>query len=149
MKLMVTGHRFYKLINYDTEFIKLAIDDILDKEKAKQYVLGLSGMASGVDLWFCDLCRQKKIEYIACPPFPEQRNLMKDEAEMLFRDELLADAKEVKAIRNSKMVEMADVGLVVWDGNKGGTHNVVQQLVEKNKGFYWVNPVSQKIWDCF
>lgn len=45
------------------------------------------------------------------------------------------------------MVEKADTGLVVWDGNKGGTHNVFQQLVEKKKPFVWINPVNEKFYE--
>ena len=149
MKLMITGHRFSKLTCYDIEFIKLAIWDTLLKENARNFVVGLSGMASGVDLWFCDLCRQNGIIYIACPPFLEQRDLMIDEQETILRDELLKSARETRLIRNSEMIRMADLGIVVWDGNKGGTHNAVQQLIENKKGFYWINPVSQKIWECF
>jgi hypothetical protein len=149
MKLMVTGHRYYKLVNYDVEFIKLAMDDIVAEERKKQFVMGLSGMASGVDLWFCQTCLDHKVDYTACIPFLEQRKLMNSEAEMLYRDDLIVKARETKIIRNSKMVEMCDIGLVVWDGNKGGTHNVIQQLIENKKGFYWVNPVAQKVQKCF
>ncbi len=148
MKLMITGHRFHKLVLYDRAFIEIAIEDILKKEKAKQYLVGLSGMASGVDIWFCISCVQLDIPFIACPPFPEQANMMHDNAEKDTRERLLSRAKETKPIRNSKMVELADMGIVVWDGNKGGTHNVLQQLIENKKGFYWINPVSEKIFEC-
>lgn len=43
------------------------------------------------------------------------------------------------------MVEIIDYGIIVWDGNKGGTHNVFQQMIENKKGFVWINPVSEKI----
>jgi uncharacterized protein with von Willebrand factor type A (vWA) domain len=49
----------------------------------------------------------------------------------------------------AQLVEHCDIGIVIWDGNKGGTHNVLQQLVEKSKSFYWINPVKQVIWKCF
>ena len=62
-----------------------------------------------------------------------------------MREELIRSAAEVLSIRNSGMVEKADWGLVVWDGNKGGTHNVFQQLVENKKSFVWINPVGKKI----
>lgn len=64
------------------------------------------------------------------------------------REECLKLAVEVLNVRNSWMVEHADIAIVLWDGNKGGTHNVLQQLIEKRIPFYWLNPVSQKIWPC-
>ena len=108
---------------------------------------GLSGMASGVDLWFCEACRDLSIYYTACIPFKEQRDEVEpDEVEL--RDELIEAANCVVECRNSAMVEMANVGLVVWDGNKGGTHNVIQQLIENKKKFIWINPVSKSVNIC-
>jgi uncharacterized phage-like protein YoqJ len=65
------------------------------------------------------------------------------------REELLAGAVEIKKVKNSWMVEHCDTAIVVWDGNKGGTANVVQQLVEGKKNFYWINPVAKVVWKCF
>ena len=65
-----------------------------------------------------------------------------------LREGLLKTAVEVREVKNSWMVEECDMGIVVWDGNKGGTHNVLQQLIEKKKPFIWLNPVSCKIYHC-
>ncbi len=147
MNVLITGHRIQKLEAYDHAWMRRAIEDVLIELKAENYVGGLSGMASGVDLWFCETCLTLEIPYTACIPFEGQEETMstKDGAR---RHALIEKASAEMHIRNSAMVERADIGIVVWDGNKGGTHNVVQQLVETKKGFYWINPVGQVIWKC-
>lgn len=148
MKILITGHRKFKLETYDIEWIKLALQEtIYDLKKEYGGFLGLSGMASGVDLWFCNECEQQDISFIACIPFEEQAATMsEDDADN--RKKLIDAAGKVMYVKNSWMVEHCDMGIVVWDGNKGGTHNVLQQLIEKNKPFIWINPVGQKIWKC-
>jgi hypothetical protein len=46
------------------------------------------------------------------------------------------------------MVEKCNYGIIVFDGNKGGTHNVFQQMVEKHKPFTWINPVWETMTIC-
>lgn len=144
MKCLITGHRLFKLQNYNLDWIKLAIQESIC-DIAPSYCL--SGMASGVDLWFCQTCLDLHIPYAACIPFEEQQDLV-EEFEKEKRLRFINKAAQVLNIRNSMMLEKADMGIVVWDGNKGGTHNVVQQLIENKKPFYWINPVSEKIWKC-
>jgi uncharacterized phage-like protein YoqJ len=148
MRLLITGHREEKLQNYDINWISTRISSLVAIEMRDYGVsLAYSGMASGVDLWFCKACVIHKLPYIACVPFDEQGERMSEESR-IARDEYLKQAAQVMKVKNSWMVEHADRALVVWDGNKGGTHNVVQQLVEKNKPFVWINPVGQKVWHC-
>lgn len=149
MRIVVTGHRAEKLAPYDFKWIQTAIDNILVDLKSKDTtLLAYSGMAGGIDLHFCQSCILLGIPYIACVPFEGQENTMTiHEAEV--RTQLLKTAKEIKEVKNSWMVEHGDIGLAIWDGNKGGTHNVVQQFVEKRKNFYWINPVAKVTWKCF
>jgi len=107
-----------------------------------------TGMASGVDLWFCQSCHRLEIPYIACPPFEEQ-TLTIPASEIQLREWCFNNSAETWKIRNSAMVEKCDGGIIVWDGNKGGTHNVVQQMIEKKKPFTWINPVGEQVWDCY
>lgn len=72
-----------------------------------------------------------------------------DESEKELRNWCLNHAADVWKIKNSQMVLRSDAGIVVFDGNKSGTHNVVQQLVEHNKSFVWINPAGKKVWECF
>lgn len=148
MKVLITGHRKHKLENYDTAWIKLALEQaIYDIKQRYGGFIGLSGMASGVDLWFCRECENQDISFIACIPFPEQRDTMSKE-DQEEREHQIGTADRVMDVKNSWMVEHADMGIVVWDGNKGGTHNVLQQLVEAKKPFVWINPVGQRVWHC-
>ena len=149
MKLIITGHRSEKLkqngydINWITDCIEQILLEIYDLKP-----LCYACMASGIDLIFCNSCRALKLPYIACIPFEEQSDYMTvEDSEM--RDVLLENAKEIKHVKNSWMVENCDTAIVVFDGNKGGTHNVFQQLIEKKKNFYWINPVGKVIWKCF
>lgn len=96
---------------------------------------------------FCDACLVGNIPYIACIPFDEQGELMTEKSRNT-RDHFIQKAASAMKVKNSWMVEHADTAIVVWDGNKGGTHNVVQQLVEKIKPFVWINPVGGKVWHC-
>lgn len=147
MKVLITGHRLFKLATYDVDWIRLAIADVLT-DPAMPASYGYAGMASGVDLWFCEACLELGIPYEACIPFEDQR-LEMDATEQAVRDRLIAAASKVSHVRNRYMVEKAQAGIAVWDGNKGGTHNVVQQMVEASKPFWWLNPVAQRIWRCF
>lgn len=148
MRLIVTGHRDEKLATYDHHWIRSEIAFLVGKLVNKQGVrLAYSGMASGVDLWFCRACQVHQLPFIACVPFEEQPLTMDEEARHA-RETYLKSAVDILHVRNSWMVEHADIAIVVWDGNKGGTHNVLQQLIEKKIPFHWLNPVSQKIWAC-
>lgn len=144
MKTLITGHRLFKLQQYDIPWIQGAIRDALDHTFLYTIGYGLSGMADGVDLWFLIALRERNIPYSACIPFEEQAEYMSSEDQIL-RDELIAGASMKELIRNSAMVSRCDTGLVVWDANKGGTHNVFQQMIEARKPFVWINPVWKTI----
>ena len=143
---MVSGHRLSKLSNYSTTYIKLALDDIISNNKYL-FSYAYSGMADGVDLWFCQLCVDYNIPYSACVPFVTHGEFINKDVVDL-RQELLKKADKTLLVKNSFMVEKCDCAIVCWDGNKGGTHNVLQQLVENKKPFYWINPVSEIIYNC-
>lgn len=144
IKILITGHRKHKLENYSVDFIKLAISEILDEIQILNPI-GISGMANGVDLWFLEEFRKRNLIYWCYIPFLEQMKYM-DEDDVILRESLINSSTRQFHLRNSKMVEDADSGVVVWDGNKGGTHNALQQLIEKKKPFYWINPVKEKIY---
>lgn len=147
MKTLITGHRKHKLLQYDIPWIKEAIDDALDGTFITNTTWGLSGVAGGVDLWFCETLLARQIGYTVYPPF-EGQELTMDEEDRALRTLIMNEAGSTMRLRNSSMVEAADAALVVFDGNKGGTANVFQQLIEKNKPFVWINPVAKKIWEC-
>lgn len=145
MKVMVSGHRVEKLAAYDTELIRILLEsEIVELKNQFGYLIGLSGMASGVDLWFCQACLNQEIPYVAYIPFEEQASYMTEE-DARSREYYLKNANEIRKQRNRHMVEDCDTAIVVWDGNKGGTHNVFQQLLEAQKSFKWINPINGKV----
>lgn len=146
MKTLITGHRLYKLQQYDTTLIKLLIHCVFEDTFLKDTRYGLSGAASGVDLWFCQELYDRTIPYAMYVPF-EAQSLTMEMWEQNERRVVFERAAEIYNCRNSKMVEDADCALVVFDGNKGGTHNVFQQLIEMGKPFVWINPVSMKYYE--
>ena len=149
MRLIISGHRRHKLEEYNYNWIERTVEQtVLECIKTHGISLAYSGMASGVDIMFCNACFYHKLPYIACVPFDGQENTMTPN-DAILREEFLGYAKEIKKVKNSWMVENCDVAIVVFDGTKGGTHNVFQQLIEKKIDFYWINPVSQVVWKCF
>lgn len=148
MRLIITGHREHKLYDYNYQWIQKAVGDCVISSIESGATIAYSGMASGIDLLFCSHCHYYKLPYIACVPFDGQEETMTVDASKL-REEFLGYAKEIKKVKNSWMVEHCDIAIAVFDGNKGGTANVFQQLIEKKKNFYWINPVGQVIWKCF
>jgi uncharacterized phage-like protein YoqJ len=144
MKLMVSGHRIEKLLNYDIEWIKDSIDTVVQNLMLDGVSYGMSGMASGVDLWFCAACVKNKLPYSACIPFDEQAEYM-DESWAALRQQYIQMAVNVMQVKNSRMTEDCQWAVVVWDGNKGGTHNCFQQLLEYNKNIVWIIPNRKKI----
>ena len=76
MQTLITGHRLHKLLSYDIEWIKLALREALDSTFLEYTTYGLSGMASGVDLWFCKELKDMHIPYAACIPFEGQESTM-------------------------------------------------------------------------
>lgn len=149
MRIVITGHRSEKLQSYDTAWINSCISEVLlEIRNLSDKHIAYSGMASGVDLFFCSACHILGIPFIACVPFEGQETKMSP-SDAQIRQRYLEYAKEIKHVKNSWMVEHCDIGIVVWDGNKGGTHNVVQQFVENKRSFYWINPVGKVVWKCF
>jgi hypothetical protein len=59
MKYTISGHRLHKLQAYDIEWIKAALDNLILDLSKTQHIIGYSGMASGVDLWFCESLMRK------------------------------------------------------------------------------------------
>lgn len=140
MKLMVSGHREEKLSTCDREAIRSLMGRLVGSLMFQHgYSVALSGMASGVDLWFMEDCLKWGYRCVACVPFENQTDYMTAEAAE-WREGLLRRAHETLHVRNRYMTQNCDAAVVVWDGNKGGTHNCFQQLLEYKKKIFWIAP---------
>lgn len=145
MKVMISGHRKSKLANYDIDWIKEQIESVVLAWKADGvHVIGLSGMADGIDLIFCQILLDASFGYHAYIPFHEQDEYMSKEDKKWRRDLINKAYMEMYGVRNSTMIDNCDEAIVVWDGNKGGTHNCFQQLIECGKEFVWIEPQNKR-----
>lgn len=141
MKVLISGHRESKLVNYDLEWIVKNINNIIYENPA---IIGLSGMADGIDLLYCQLLIKYRRGYHCYIPFDKQDEYMSD-SDKTWRQNLIKSSWGIKKAKNSQMVNDCDYGIIVWDGNKGGTHNVFQQMLEAKKSFWWIEPNNQKV----
>lgn len=141
MKTLISGHRKHKLEKYDVNWIEEAIETIVTLNPD---IIGLSGMADGIDLLYCQILLRNNRGYFCYIPFAEQDEYM-TEIDKLRRKGLIEQSWKVYEAKNSRMVDDCNSGIIVWDGNKGGTHNVFQQMLENKKPFYWLEPNNQKI----
>lgn len=140
MKCLISGHRKSKLQSYDLDWIKEKITWSLLDMAQYEHVIGLSGMADGIDLMFCEALLYLEMAYHCYIPFDGQDEYMSEE-DKARRTSLIDNSYKVFTnTKNSKMVADADAGIIVWDGNKGGTHNVFQQMLENKKSFVWIEP---------
>lgn len=136
---LISGHREEKLNNYNRSWIRDEIEIALLEMSPK---IGLCGMANGVDLDFCKICEKLSIFLHCYVPFDGQENYMTSEDKQ-YRQQIIEKSFRLN-LRNSYMVENCDIGIIVFDGNKGGTHNVFQQMLEVKKPFIWIEPNGKK-----
>lgn len=139
MKTLISGHRQERMGWYNTAWIEHQIERAILELNTS---IGLSGMANGVDLIFCRLCEKIGIHLHCYVPFEGQSDYM-SVSDTLERLRFITKYTRVDS-RNSAMVEKCDNGIIVFDGNKGGTHNVFQQMLENKKPFIWIEPNNQK-----
>lgn len=137
MKTLISGHREHKLTNFDRGWILNEIGIALEDLNTS---IGLCGMANGIDLDFCRQCIARKIHIHCYIPFEQDYMSHKD---FEYRAGVISMSTKISA-RNSSMVENCDNGIIVFDGNKGGTHNVFQQMLEKKKPFIWIEPNNKQ-----
>lgn len=149
--IMVTGHRPPKIGGYDyynstRVKIRKKIEEIL-----KQYndVVGISGMALGVDQDFCEVCNILSIPFLAYIPFKGQEKKWPPKSQLVY-NRLLEQAKEIKIIsrgeytpikmqiRNEAMARDCDMAIAVWDRSSGGTANCVKYLESIEKEIIFV-----------
>lgn len=150
MKLMISGHRLQKLSAYDKEWIQITIEEGI--RYCKRYVkffqgdrlIGLSGVADGVDLWFLELLYNQVYNFHVYIPFEGQEDYMSEEDKKL-RNKMIEEARIKYYDRNRRMVQDCDRAIIVWDGTKGGTYNCFQMLVEMKKDIYWINPHTKTV----
>jgi uncharacterized phage-like protein YoqJ len=148
---MVTGHRPNRMGE------ELWLRDVFDRLLAKlEGQRGLSGMAWGADLVFCEACQDYGMAYDAIIPYPQQAERWPMEWQARYR-EALNRANDQQVVqpeftpgaymkRNRLLVNRADDALVVWDGDReGGTWGTVQMIEQKGMEWVWINPTERTV----
>lgn len=164
IKVMITSHRPHRLGGYDENnpimtFVKKQTKNILEKLKATDDIIGISGMAIGGDQIFCKVCLELNIPYIAYLPFAGQELKWSTAAQKQYK-ELISKAKQViivspgnysprkMQLRNEAMAKDCDISIGVWDGKTyGGTYNCIKYLKSIGKKIIHINPNDYKN-DC-
>lgn len=107
MKLIVAGSR--SITDYET--VKTAIDDMVKQGAVITAII--EGTAIGVDQLASKYALENGIENIRVPA------------------EWKLYHKGAGAVRNSKMAEMGDALLALWDGSSYGTKNMIKLANDK------------------
>ncbi len=149
MKLGITGHRPHRLGGHDPENpvirrIEHNLICILTSLKTHGYaVIGLTGMALGVDQAFARACLSTQTPYHAYIPLPEQPNRWPDSSRAVYRDLLThaaqqhltaahvdsdQDVRRALLDRNSDIARDAQAAIAVWDGTPSGTADAVRKF---------------------
>ena len=149
LRLAITGHRPQKLggFNPNNPILQRIADHLtrtLTALKSRGLdVLGLTGMALGVDQAFAEACLTTQTPFVAYIPFPgqasrwpKQSQTRYEELLRLAMDRLIvchtaktdAEVREALMARNSRLVTDAHAAIAVWDGSAGGTADAVRKL---------------------
>ena len=156
--LWLSGHRPSKLGGYDDNDplnrwvigqLRSEILSVVDLVQGQ--VLGITGMALGVDTWGAEIFKDLEIPYICALPFKGQQSKWPrasqdrwaqalDHAEgiIIVSEGGYSGFKMQK--RNEWMVDNGDEGIVVWDGTPGGTANCVNYARRNHKNYRQINP---------
>ncbi len=149
--LGITGHRPNRM--GDEPWLA----EVLHRLVAKlEYQRGLSGMAWGADLLFCEACRDMGVAYDAIIPYPQQPDRWPLEWQARYR-EAVGLAQETQVLqpeysagvymkRNRMLVNRVSDVLVVWDGvREGGTWATVQMIEQKGMEWVWIHPEERTV----
>lgn len=159
MKLAITGHRPNKLGNDYTfttpllQWLRLRITNILkDRLETNSEVIGITGMALGIDQLYAKILIENNVQFIAAIPCLEQDKMWMESSKMIYKEilsnplctiHLVSNTEyfaECMQIRNRWMVDNCDELIAVWDGTNGGTGNCVTYARYREKPILRINP---------
>lgn len=154
----VTGHRPKKLGGYsDSNPLRIRIKDWLIEQlellrnaahdgspklfpnAGTRHIVGISGMALGVDQWYAECCIDLSIPFAAYIPCANQDVKWLEHSQCHYAD-LLSHAADIIYVssapytpscmqdRNLAMVNASDLFLAVHDGSSGGTSNCLRSI---------------------
>ena len=162
MKVMVTGHRPTKTGGYQTpnpteQWVRANLRNILTGlQKKHRELIGITGMALGVDTIFAEVCIELKIPFIAAVPFEDQGNRWPQESQDHYK-KVLAQARQRVVVdqiakyhsdhfhgkmlqRNQWMLDNSRLTIAVWNKSPGGTANTVMLARKLRRKILMLNP---------
>jgi len=143
--LMVTGNRQLK----DPAKIRHELEELINRRKPD---IAISGMATGADQIFAEICIEKGIPVHAYIPFLGQETrwptrVQKRYADILRRCEkkiIVCDhsSKEAFHIRNAAMVAASTRAIAVHDGGIGGTSSTINRIKRASMPYVVIDNVT-------
>ena len=130
---MITGHRPQRIKGREKE-IRKWIEEQLEELQPHE---AINGMAQGVDQIFAFVAKEKGIQLVNVYPhyrtnFYQDEEYLNEGALIMFYAEEYN--KKNYTERDKKMVDVADICLVVWDGiPAGGTYYTMRYAEEQGK----------------
>ena len=119
---------------------------------------GISGMASGADLWWADAVVRADVTLWPHVPYRQQPDPW-SESDRQEWARLLGEARRQPVVygpspevrwlfaRNRGMVDAADLVLAVWiRGRRGGTCEALRYALDRGHRPTWVDPVRRETW---
>ena len=165
-KIMVTGHRPQRVGGYNPnptqDFVKSELERVIQKLNNGSVEL-VTGMALGVDQWFCEIGLKLSLKvhaYLPCkgqsakwrPAQKEHhRNLTLQCDWRLISKDTYTGPKQLLD-RNTAMVNDSNIAIIVWDGKKeGGTWHAVQEIRKAShiKQAIHINPATRRTTEMF
>lgn len=161
-KIMVTGHRPQKLggfkVNPTQTFVKEQLERVIKKLDNGSVEL-VTGMALGVDQWFCEIglgLGLKVHAYLPCKGQSKKwdKNAQEKHKELTLQCDWRLISKDTYQgphqllNRNTAMVSDSNIAIIVWDGKEnGGTWDAVQKIRKASniKLAIHINPSNRKV----
>lgn len=139
-RVCFTGHRPEKL--KESEYmIKEKLENAIDSAVNDGYVVFISGMARGVDIWAAEIVIQKRkenqnLKLICASPYSGFERSWSHDWQLLY-NKIMNEADLIRFIsqkyswdcfkkRNEWMVDHSARVIAIYNGEKGGTRNTIE-----------------------
>ena len=155
--VMVTGHRPNHFTHAQQTWVRQALLDLAVRLRDRRgMTTGISGMATGSDLWWADAVVKAGVRLEAHVPFGGQESTWPSDDRHEYH-RLLSKAVRIPPPtgtyakgsfhrRNHAMVRASDQAVVVWrHGDRGGTWATLKYALSLGLRPLWVNPDAQLI----
>ncbi|HEX8396780.1 MAG TPA: hypothetical protein VF644_05105 [Pyrinomonadaceae bacterium] len=157
MKVGITGHQNIG----STSEIKWVENSLIKAIREYKVSEGFTCLAVGADQLFAEILLKESIPCVAIIPSHNYEKTFENENDYKNYETLLSSAHKVIELNfekpseiaffeaGKKVVNCSDIVFAIWDGKPveglGGTADVVEYAVMKNKAVIHFNPETQKV----